>query len=602
MKKSKLLIIVFMLAFALAMPTMVFANYAEESYKDDHLVESVEVALERPEAENGVQNMMVISTFGEPADMSELIDEISRTIDGSDTVYVRLRAFAEIHGARAINWDPQRRAALITLANGAVHSVVVEEVGGFVEDGRSWIPMEIADELAQIINEAWYTSAPRVDRIDLTLWERERFEDVRDTTFSTELPHGQISVNYIEYMSDNLCARSPFTYRELETATWIVEELLAMGHDWDNIAAQEFTYWDVLEAEVGMFSLNWWSVMSQGMLGVDRDYQLRKDRVSQNVILTIPGQSERKIIVGAHYDSPAVPGASDNASGTALLLESAQRMLDMDNYHTIVYVFFGAEEVGLIGAYWYYEMLTEAQRENIVMMINADVLIEGPYIIYGATGAPEIDEADIPYIIDAIFEGMVENLTEMVNEWVNDDDMAMTIVIADKTLDEWLSDEDMTVEGLVDMMTEGSREHLKTLSSAQLAMQASFMGLIDATLNEEVQQINSIAAELNRTYDLGILSIADATMVSSDQLVFLFEGHTVVQFVGLERMGNLEAVLGEFYDSVFAWPMFGEFTTTILHTQLDEFNTIESIWPGMMLNNMRAFSKLLEGILTERFY
>ena len=591
-----------MLAFALAMPTVAFANYVGESYADDYVVGSAVVVVEPAEVETDVQGVVVISTVGGPADMSEWLDEISRTLEGSDTVYVRLRAFAEMNGARTIGWDPERRAALITLMNGVVHPVVVEEVGGFIEYGISWIPMEVAEELGQIIHDAWFTPAPRVDRIDLTLWEKERFLDIRDASFSTELPHGQISVNYIEYMSDNLCARSAFTYRELEAATWIVEELLAMGHDWDNITAQEFTYWDVRESEVGMFGLSWWNVMSPMILGFDRDYQLRADRVSQNVILTIPGQSERKIIVGAHYDSPPVSGASDNASGTALLLESAQRMLDMDNYHTIVYVFFGAEEVGLIGAYWYYEMLTEAERNNIVMMINADVLIEGPYIIYGAMGAPEIDEADIPAIFDAMAEIMFESMFKMFYEWLNEDDENITIALYDgRNIEELLEEEGKTLEELVEMMVENSIAHLKTLSSAQLAMQANFMGLLDANLNDEVQQINSIAAELNRTYNLGILSIADAAMVSSDQLVFLFEGHTVVQFVGLERMGNLEAVLGEHYDSIFPWPIFEDFAATILHSPLDEFHTIESIWPGMMLNNMRAFSKLLEGILTAEF-
>ena len=601
MKKSKLLIIVFMLVFALAMPTAVFANYAEESYVYDYVVGSVVVVAEPADVENGAQNMVVLSTVGGSHDPSEWLEEISRTCEDSGIVYVRLRAFAEMNGARTINWDPQLRAALITLMNGVVHPVIIEEVGGLIEYGVSWIPMEVAEELGQIIIDAWVTPAPRVDRIDLTLWERERFEDVRDTTFSTELPHGQISVNYIEYMSDNLCARSAFTYRELEAAIWIVEELLAMGHDWDNITAQEFTYWDVREEGVGRF-LSWWNVMSEMILGVDRDYQLRADRVSQNVILTIPGQSERKIIVGAHYDSPPYPSASDNASGTALLLESAQRMLDIDNYHTIVYVFFGAEEVGLIGAYWYYEMLTEAQRENIVMMINADVLIEGPYIIYGATGAPEIDEADLPAILEAMAEMMFESWFQMFYEMLSQDEETRTIALYDgRSIEELLEDEGKTLEELVEMMVENSIAHLQTLPAAQFAMQAGMMGLLDAKLTDEVQQINSIAAELNRAYDLGILSIVDATRVSSDQLVFLFEGHTVVQFVGLERMGNLEAVLGEHYDSIFPWPIFEDFVATILHSPLDEFHTIESIWPGMMLNNMRAFSKLLEGILTASF-
>jgi len=106
--------------------------------------------------------------------------------------------------------------------------------------------------------------------------------------------------------------------------------------------------------------------------------------ISQNVVLTVPGQTDVKLVVGAHYDTLFYPGASDNASGIALLMESAQRMLNIDNYYTIVYVFFGAEEVGLLGSSYYVDSLTREQHENILFMINADVLLEGPDLFYFA--------------------------------------------------------------------------------------------------------------------------------------------------------------------------------------------------------------------------
>jgi Zn-dependent M28 family amino/carboxypeptidase len=98
----------------------------------------------------------------------------------------------------------------------------------------------------------------------------------------------------------------------------------------------------------------------------------------------VPGQSDEKLIVGAHYDTLFFPGASDNASGVALLLESAQRMLAIENYYTIVYVFFGAEEVGLLGSVYYANSLSQEQHGNILFMINADVLLEGPNMFYFA--------------------------------------------------------------------------------------------------------------------------------------------------------------------------------------------------------------------------
>jgi len=180
-------------------------------------------------------------------------------------------------------------------------------------------------------------------------------------------------------MNDNLYNRTSFSYREKETAVWIAEELLAMGYDWDAIEIQEFSR--IESARLSWFGTRQWYRID---LWVSEDAYNNARDYSQNVILTVPGQSEKKIIVGAHYDTWPYPGASDNASGVALLLESAQRMLTTDNYYTIVYVFFGAEEVGLMGAYFYYDSLSQTQRDNIIMMINADVLFEGPYLVYGA--------------------------------------------------------------------------------------------------------------------------------------------------------------------------------------------------------------------------
>ena len=513
-----------------------------------------------------------------------------RTFDGDafrvgedGEVFIRLRQFAYLFDA-TVEWEQETRTARITSLLGVTHGIAVEEEGGFIEDGVSWIPLWHASWLQHIL-----FVTPRVERIDLTLWERERFAEVRETSFSTDLPHGEIAVNYIEYMSDNLGARSAFTYAELEAAVWIVEELLAMGHDWYNISVQEFTYWDIRGMATGGLwgHLSWWSVTSPMILGVDREYQLRPDRVSQNVVLTIPGQSESTIIVGAHYDSPPYPSASDNASGTALLLESAQRMLELDNYHTIVYVFFGAEEVGLIGAAYFYEMLSEEERDNIVLMVNADVLIEGPYILYGAGGQPqfgddvEVTEELIEAIIEAIIEDLLaraDELIEMFKEW--------GMVIGD-------------YEEFINTMIEEQIASIPYIPEEFLLQTAHNLGLIEAETNYLAIQISEIAAALTAENDFELISFPNLIHLPSDHLIFLFAGFTVVNFAGLERVENLtdelEAMIQRFME------VGDGFMATILHSPHDEFHTIESIWPGMMNNNLRAYVMFLEEILTTNF-
>ena len=217
---------------------------------------------------------------------------------------------------------------------------------------------------------------------DTFAWELEHFADIRQSMhFDEEMQYGELSVKYIQFINDYLYARTPFSYREKETAVWIVEELLAMGYSWEDIYIQEFPLasyrrWEDMESLVAYTGI--WSTRN-GFLSTElRHYT----QLSQNVILTVPGRSESIIIAGAHYDSWPVHGASDNASGMALLLESARRMLYMDNYHTIMYIFFGAEEVGLQGARYVVDNLTEEQSDNLLLMINADVLFEGSYLFY----------------------------------------------------------------------------------------------------------------------------------------------------------------------------------------------------------------------------
>ena len=102
----------------------------------------------------------------------------------------------------------------------------------------------------------------------------------------------------------------------------------------------------------------------------------------RNVIATIPGTtpSAGEIIVCAHYDSyaspaTAAPGADDNASGTAGVLEMA-RVLKTSGYtprFTLRFIAFGAEELGLIGS-THYAAAATSQSRTIVQVQNYDMI------------------------------------------------------------------------------------------------------------------------------------------------------------------------------------------------------------------------------------
>jgi len=76
-------------------------------------------------------------------------------------------------------------------------------------------------------------------------------------------------------------------------------------------------------------------------------------------------------VIGAHYDSAANPGADDNASGVAGVLEIARILSAYDSEYTIKYIAFDAEEYGLIGSEVY---VYNHYYDDIRGMISMDMI------------------------------------------------------------------------------------------------------------------------------------------------------------------------------------------------------------------------------------
>jgi Zn-dependent M28 family amino/carboxypeptidase len=103
-----------------------------------------------------------------------------------------------------------------------------------------------------------------------------------------------------------------------------------------------------------------------------------KSVTSANVVAVKTGTSPQEIIVGAHYDSTdAGPGADDNASGVAVMLEVAKLVLGATTPYTIRFIAFGAEESGLLGSYAYLNQMSQDEFQNIIVMIDLDSLVAG---------------------------------------------------------------------------------------------------------------------------------------------------------------------------------------------------------------------------------
>jgi Zn-dependent M28 family amino/carboxypeptidase len=115
--------------------------------------------------------------------------------------------------------------------------------------------------------------------------------------------------------------------------------------------------------------------------------------VTSNVIAeTKGGNADKVIVVGAHLDSVvAGPGINDNGSGTSTLLEVATQIskLKLTPRQKIRFVFFGAEESGLLGSEHYVASLTDDQLSKIYANLNFDMLGSPNYVrfVYDGDGS-----------------------------------------------------------------------------------------------------------------------------------------------------------------------------------------------------------------------
>ena len=131
--------------------------------------------------------------------------------------------------------------------------------------------------------------------------------------------------------------------------------------------------------------------------------------VMRNVVGFLPGRdpalARESVVIGAHYDHlgtrPArtgeppllYPGADDNASGVAVMIELANRLPLTDiGERTIVFVAFTGEEEGRKGSQYYVRNERQFPVSKCVGMINLDTvgrLEKGKLILLGATSAKE---------------------------------------------------------------------------------------------------------------------------------------------------------------------------------------------------------------------
>ncbi len=139
--------------------------------------------------------------------------------------------------------------------------------------------------------------------------------------------------------------------------------------------------------------------------GYYHDFTYGKDerRTTHNILAVLPGTDkvlrEEFIVVASHYDHLGMggkgsgsrrpdtlavhPGADDNASGDAVVLQLARHFKKAGSARSIIFAFFGAEEQGLVGSKLFLDWMKESDDrrinlphdlKGIVGMVNLDMV------------------------------------------------------------------------------------------------------------------------------------------------------------------------------------------------------------------------------------
>ncbi|NUT44253.1 MAG: M20/M25/M40 family metallo-hydrolase [Thermoactinospora sp.] len=127
---------------------------------------------------------------------------------------------------------------------------------------------------------------------------------------------------------------------------------------------------------------------------------------SSNVIAeTRGGRKDNVVMVGGHLDSVAEgPGINDNGSGVAGLLETALKLAKYKPKNAVRFAFWGGEEFGLLGAEHYVTNLPEAERNNIGLYLNYDMIASPNYMfgIYDGDDSDAVGAGPGPFGSDLI--------------------------------------------------------------------------------------------------------------------------------------------------------------------------------------------------------
>lgn len=111
-----------------------------------------------------------------------------------------------------------------------------------------------------------------------------------------------------------------------------------------------------------------------GYADIRRDSFQYINHTLYNIVVTKLGTTyhDKYLIVDAHYDTYNGPGTNDNGSGTAIVMELARIMADLESAYSIKFIHFSAEEEGLIGSSHYVDEVVVPTGMQVKLVFNID--------------------------------------------------------------------------------------------------------------------------------------------------------------------------------------------------------------------------------------
>ncbi|WP_292391255.1 M28 family metallopeptidase [Methanosarcina sp. UBA5] len=225
------------------------------------------------------------------------------------------------------------------------------EIRIVIEKGRYLVADLLPEEVRRLteIKDDWWTVRPlAMDSVIMEIVKpvaraavtrvKANIEAVSESTYSSYL------ISLVNFLT-----RYSLSSQYSSAAEWAANQLQSLGY------------------QVKLHPIN---------IGEGSSYNVVADRLGSE------SESRKLVLIIAHLDSinirdganaPA-PGADDNASGAAGVLEIARVLAEHPSNHDLRLILFGGEEEGLHGSKQYVSRLPENERTRISAVINMDMV------------------------------------------------------------------------------------------------------------------------------------------------------------------------------------------------------------------------------------